>query len=67
MEQYVELTKYDRNRFDDIDHKIHVNARMIALFEQTGPSTAVTLQNVLEPLHVQETPDQIKSLLSNGG
>lgn len=63
MYKFIILTKYDRNRFDDIDKKIHVNADMIAVFEQTGPSTAVILQNVLEPLHVQESPKQIIELM----
>ena len=33
---FVELTKYDRNRFDDIDKKIQVNATLIAVIEENG-------------------------------
>ena len=60
---FVELTKYDRNRFDDIDKKIQVNAALIAVIEETGPSTSVILQNVLEPMHVKESPDEIIGLV----
>lgn len=64
MDRFIILTKYDRNRYDDIDHKVHVNASMIAVYEATGPSTSVVLQNVLEPLHVRETPEEITSMLA---